>query len=100
MRAISTIFRREIGAYLRSPIGWVVASILLLIDGFLFQQVLSKELLSADVLTMFFMYTSIVAGIGGVAVDDRLLEMPIIGGVGQGQRIRQPIGAVDRERLK
>ena len=73
MKAISTIFRREIGAYLRSPIGWIVASVLLLIDGFMFQQVLSKELLSADVLTMFFLYTSSVASIGGVILSIRLL---------------------------
>ena len=51
MRATSTIFRRELGAYLRSPIGWVVAAVLLLVDGILFQsQALGEQLLSADVL--------------------------------------------------
>ena len=37
MRATSIIFRRELGSYLRSPIGWVIIAVLLLVDGILFQ---------------------------------------------------------------
>ena len=37
MRAIRIIYRRELGTYLRSPFGWVIAAILLVIDGILFQ---------------------------------------------------------------
>ncbi len=56
MRATSIIFRREMATYLRSPIGYVVAAIVLLAAGILFQsQALGgREKLSADVLRMFF----------------------------------------------
>jgi hypothetical protein len=37
MRAISIIYRRELGAYLRSPFGWIVAAVLLLAQGILFE---------------------------------------------------------------
>lgn len=75
MRSISIIFRRELGAYLRSPMGYIVAAILLLIDGALFQSMaLSKQgTLSADVLRAFFMYTGIVVQIAGIALSVRLL---------------------------
>ena len=36
MRAISIIFSRELGAYFKSPIGWVIAAAALLLDGLLF----------------------------------------------------------------
>ena len=50
MRATSIIFRRELGAYLRSPLGWVIASVLLLVDGILFQsQALGGEILVSSV---------------------------------------------------
>ena len=60
MRAISIIFKRELAAYLRSPIGYVIASLLLLVCGILFQ---SKALgegkqLSAVVLQHFFEFSS------------------------------------------
>jgi ABC-2 type transport system permease protein len=74
MRATSIIFRRELGAYLRSPLGWVVAAVLLLVDGILFQsQALSREGLSADVLRMFFFLTGFVSAIGGIALSIRLI---------------------------
>src|SRR5438132_9963571 len=74
MRAISIIFKRELGAYLRSPIGWVVAALLLLVDGILFQsQALTGEQLSADVLRRFFWSTSGVTMIAAVALSIRLI---------------------------
>lgn len=55
MRAISIIYRRELGAYLRSPLGWVIAAVVLLIDGILFQSLaMVGEKLSARVLEQFF----------------------------------------------
>lgn len=55
MRATSVIFRRELGTYLRSPIGWIIAAAALLIEGLLFQAfALSKTMLSAEVLRWFF----------------------------------------------
>jgi ABC-2 type transport system permease protein len=52
------IFRREIGAYLRSPVGYLVAAVVLLLDGLLFYaQALGPtagERLSGEVLAAFF----------------------------------------------
>jgi ABC-2 type transport system permease protein len=74
MRAISIIFRRELGAYLRSPIGWVVAAAFLLLDGALFQAyALGKQALSADVLAQFFMFTGILTGAAAVILSFRLV---------------------------
>jgi ABC-2 type transport system permease protein len=75
MRATSIIYRRELGAYLRSPFGWVVASILLLVDGILFQsQALVGEKLSADVLEKFFWSTSGVTMFMAVVLSGRLIS--------------------------
>ncbi len=76
MRAISIIFRRELGAYLRSPIGWVVAALVLLVDGILFQsQVLGAgpAQMSADVLRGFFIFSSLVIGGAAIILSIRLL---------------------------
>jgi ABC-2 type transport system permease protein len=75
MRAISIIFRRELGAYLRSPAGWVVAALMLLSAGILFQsQVLGiGALMSADALRGFFNFTSVIVGVAAIAISLRLL---------------------------
>ena len=74
MRAISIIYRRELSAYLRSPIGWITAAVLLLVDGILFQsQALSGEQLSAIVLERFFWSTSGVAMAAGILLSIRLI---------------------------
>ncbi len=76
MRAISIVFRRELAAYLRSPMGYVVAALLLFIDGVLFQTYAlgaSGKVLSADVLRFFFLYTGIVVQIAGIALSVRLV---------------------------
>lgn len=74
MRAISIIFRRELGAYLRSPLGWVVAAAFLLVDGALFQAYgLGKQALSADVLAQFYMFTGILTGVAAVILSFRLI---------------------------
>jgi ABC-2 type transport system permease protein len=56
MRAISIVFRRELGAYLRSPLGYIVGAAVLLLLGMLFQSwgLSGKPKLSADVLRLFF----------------------------------------------
>jgi ABC-2 type transport system permease protein len=74
MGATSIIVRRELGAYVRSPIGWVVAALALLVDGILFQsQALSGELLSAIVLERFFWSSSGVVMIAAVLLSIRLI---------------------------
>jgi ABC-2 type transport system permease protein len=75
MRAIRIIYRRELGTYLRSPFGWVIAAILLLIDGLLFQGfALSGEQLSAMVLERYFNFASGMPLFGGVLLSFRLLS--------------------------
>ncbi|MBK7539964.1 MAG: ABC-2 transporter permease [Myxococcales bacterium] len=75
MRAISIIYRRELGAYLRSPLGWVVAAALLLVDGILFQsQAMAGELLSAEVLEKYFWSTSGVTMFMAVVLSGRLIS--------------------------
>lgn len=76
MRTISIIFRRELSTYIRSPLGYVVAALLLLVDGILFQTYALglKGRLSADVLAAFFMYTGIVVQIAGIALSVRLIS--------------------------
>jgi ABC-2 type transport system permease protein len=75
MRAISVIFRRELAAYLQSPVGYIVVALLLFIDGVLFQSLAlgRGERLSADVLRDFFELTGIVTIIAGVALSVRLI---------------------------
>jgi ABC-2 type transport system permease protein len=75
MRAIRIIYRRELGTYLRSPFGWVIAAILLLLDGILFQGgAMSGEQLSALVLERYFYYASAMPLFGGVLLSFRLLS--------------------------
>src|SRR5690606_37251411 len=75
MRTISILFRRELAAYVRSPLGYVVAALLLLIDGLLFQTyALGAEAgLSAAVLSKFFEFTGGVVQIAGIALSVRLI---------------------------
>jgi ABC-2 type transport system permease protein len=75
MRATSIIYRRELGTYLRSPYGWVIAAILLLLFGLLFQGfALNGEMLSAYVLERFFYVASGIPLVGGVLLSFRLLS--------------------------
>lgn len=78
MRAISIIFRRELASYLRSPMGYIIAASLLLIDGLLFYNLAldlgqGKAMLSADVLQRFFFWTGTVVQVAGIALSVRLL---------------------------
>src|SRR5690554_6529003 len=77
VRATWTIFRRELAAYLASPLGWIVAATVLLLDGLLFYaQALGPaagERLSAEVLSRFFWTTSGLVAIAAVALSVRLL---------------------------
>jgi ABC-2 type transport system permease protein len=75
MRIISILFRRELAAYIRSPLGYVVAALLLLIDGLLFQTYAlgARPRLSADVLFSFFEYTGGVVQVAGIALSVRLI---------------------------
>lgn len=76
MRAISIIFRREMAAYLRSIIGYVVAAAGLLICGILFQALAldDKARLSADVLAYFFQLISFYTGAVAIVLSIRLVS--------------------------
>lgn len=74
MAATSIIYKRELGAYLRAPMGWIIAAVLLLVDGILFQsQALDKTALSAVVLSYFFHLTAIVTIVAALAISVRLI---------------------------
>ncbi len=74
MRAISIIYRREIGAYLRQPIGWIIAAVILLADGIFFQAwAMQGQLLSAQVLERFFFLSSFLFGTAGILLSFRLI---------------------------
>jgi gliding motility-associated transport system permease protein len=68
------IARREIGAYLRSPLGAIVVAAALLIDGIYFYwKGLTEKLLSAEVLREFFYGASGPTMIAGIILAMRLL---------------------------
>jgi ABC-2 type transport system permease protein len=74
MAATSIIYRREIGAFLRSPFAWVIATLVLLADGIIFRAyVLPGEQLSAVVLERFFWASSGVVLFAGVLLSFRLI---------------------------
>jgi ABC-2 type transport system permease protein len=74
MRATSIIYRRELGGYLRSPLTWVIAAFLLLLQGVFFQAwALRGEQLSALVLERFFFLSSFLIGTAGIVFSFRLI---------------------------
>jgi ABC-2 type transport system permease protein len=74
MRATNIIYRRELGAYLRSPFGWAVAAIYLLAVGILFEAyALRGEQMSAIVLERFMWASSGAVMIIAVILSFRLI---------------------------
>jgi ABC-2 type transport system permease protein len=69
------IMRRELAAYLRSPMGYVIAAAVLCIDGLMFQAfaLTGKPRLSADVIRDFFYFSSGTTMIAAVLLSMRLL---------------------------
>lgn len=74
MQATSIIYRRELGSYLRSAMGYIIAALFLLACGLLFQsEVLSKgKMLSADALRKYFQLASGATVIAGICLSLRL----------------------------
>ncbi len=73
MRAVSILYRRELGAYFRSHIGYIVAALLLLVDGVLFQWALTGKKLSAEALRLFFLYSGGLVQVAGIVLSARLI---------------------------
>jgi ABC-2 type transport system permease protein len=68
------IARREMGAYVRSPLGSVIVAGALLIDGILFYYWgLSQKMLSAEVLSEFFYAASGLTMAAGIILSMRLI---------------------------
>jgi ABC-2 type transport system permease protein len=73
MRATFLVMRRELASYLRSMSGYVIAAIVLLIDGLLFNALAAAgEKLSSEVLSQFFLNTSGVVMVASVFISMRL----------------------------
>jgi ABC-2 type transport system permease protein len=74
MRNALLIAGREMRSYLRSPLGWIVAAAMLLLDGLLFQVgAMGGTKLSAQVLADFFYYVSGITMVGAIALSMRLI---------------------------
>jgi len=73
MKSTLLIMRRELGAYLRSMSGYIIAAIVLLVTGLLFNALaLAGEKLSSQVLSEFFFNTSGVVMVASVFISMRL----------------------------
>ena len=99
------IARRELGAYLRSMTGYIIAAIVLLVDGLLFNVFAmgTGEKLSAEVVSQFFYAASGITMIASVFISMRLLAeerqtgtlvlLYLVAGARLGDRPRQvPLG--------
>ena len=76
MGATGIIFQREFNAYVRSPIGYIVAAVVLFIDGIFFWGFLGNsdnEYLSGQVLRSFFFYGSGMTAVAAVVLSLRLI---------------------------
>jgi ABC-2 type transport system permease protein len=68
------IARRELGAYVRSPLGSVIIAVALLVDGiFFYTEALSERLLSGEALQRFFYNTSGVTTVAALVLSFRLI---------------------------
>jgi ABC-2 type transport system permease protein len=74
MSPVLLIARRELGAYLRTMTGWIVATAVLLIDGLLFNAfALEGARRSTEVLTRFFYFASGPTMVAAIFLAMRLL---------------------------
>lgn len=75
MRQIGTLFRRELGAIVRTPGGWIIAAAVLLVDGLLFNAfaVGTGAKLSGKVVEDFFYFAAGTTMIASILLAMRLL---------------------------
>lgn len=75
MGATGIIFRREFSTYVRSPIGYCVAAVVLFIDGIFFRGVLGadEQQLSGFLLSRFFYFSSGMTVIAAIVLSLRLI---------------------------
>ncbi|MFH1129927.1 MAG: ABC transporter permease [Pseudomonadota bacterium] len=75
MRNIALLVRRELAAYLKSPLGYIITAAVLAIDGLLFNVYAlgGQEKLSSEVLELFFYFSSGTTLIASIFLSMRLL---------------------------
>ncbi|MBK6849499.1 MAG: ABC transporter permease subunit [Proteobacteria bacterium] len=75
MRNIVLIARRELGAYVCLPMGYVIVALVLFVDGLLFNAYAlgGEAKLSAEVLQLFFAFASFMTMVSGVLLAMRLV---------------------------
>src|SRR4051812_16560859 len=75
MKATLLIARRELSAYLRSMTGYIIAAAVLIVDGLLFNAFAlgGPDKLSAEVLSLFFYFSSGTTMIASIFISMRLL---------------------------
>ncbi|MCA9673321.1 MAG: ABC transporter permease subunit [Myxococcales bacterium] len=75
MRNAWLLARRELGAYLKSPMGYVIVAIVLFVDGMLFNvwAIGSTPRLSSHVLKDFFAIATFMSMVSGVLLSMRLI---------------------------
>lgn len=75
MKNITLLARRELGAYIKSPMGYIIVAIVLFVDGLLFNvyAIGGSPKLSAEVLQLFFAFATFMTMVSGVLLSMRLL---------------------------
>ena len=75
MKNIALLIRRELGAYFKSPVGYIVVAVVLCIDGLLFNAFAmgGGEKLSSKVLEQFFYFSSGTTMIATIFLSMRLI---------------------------
>lgn len=75
MRMVMLIVRRELGAYFRSPLGFIILSTVLLLNGLLFNAYAlgTEERRSSSVLMLFFYFSSGTTLVASIVISMRLL---------------------------
>ena len=75
MKNVALIMRRELAAYLKSPMGYIIVAAVLCIDGLLFNAYAlgGRAKLSSEVLELFFYFSSGTTMIASIFLSMRLL---------------------------
>ena len=75
MKTVTLLVRRELAAYFNTSWGWIILSLVLLIDGVLFNAFAlgTRERFSANVLSDFFYFSSGTTMIAGILLTMRLI---------------------------
>lgn len=75
MRNVALLTQRELGAYLRSPMGYVIAALVLFVDGLLFNGLAlgGAPKYSAEVIRLFFAFATFMTMVAGVLLAMRLI---------------------------